>query len=593
MYNKKNSNGKYNGKSKSKGKGKGGRQNYDSERTSSRSKSVDQENSKDFNSNFNKIESNGAPNDPDDYFTDLKLAEQATSVSVPQFLGHSPYIGKIDLPTVEVIALNPSLGVSSRKNVGGTISLQSGQCGAWMASQKLYTLLSINSGRTANYQQNDVLAATVSLSEVCSTIEYARRFFGVATTYSLRNRAYAVRLLSMLAGCCTTTSSVDNNLFGEDFVANMANYRMRLNILITKLNQLPIIANMGWLRKSIRLYQKIYVDDASSMAQTYAFMPYSTWRIDETNATGTKLETVQIMRVNKVGSTQGMSTFSDLLDIISSMIDPLLNSTTLNYVYADMLQYAAKNSMTFFTLDYVTEGYAVVPVLEPRMNEIVHNAMYTGGPRPTLLSGFTHTADNDVIFPATSGGIEYRPLFGVNFATAALSSAQVSEAQNVLIDFQTSEPDLTSRVDAYKLKFIPSIWYSNDNSEAAASAEALPDHYAVCRVIYGEDANMFDCTGQYPSQNQSIAEYSGGYIRFKTKPDGNTSRNNRGTNFLNYQSFFGSAGTYRALTSNSAADGVWTSYSDADVSFLTYMDNEKFKLMNDMEYQGLLDFRMK
>lgn len=591
MYNK-NKNNKYNNKGKS-NKGKPGCKNQDRERANSRDKSVDERNEKDFNHNFNKIESNGAPNDPDDYFTDLKLAEQATSVSVPQFLGHSPYIGNFNLPTVEVIALNPSLGVSTKKVTGGTVSLESGQCGAWMASQKLYTLLSINSGRTANYQQNDVLAATVSLSEVASMIEYARRFFGVATTYSLRNRAYAVRLLSMLAGRYSNTTSIDNNIFGEDFIANMANYRMRLNILITKLNQLPIIANMGWLRKSIRLYQKIYVDDASSMAQTYAFMPYSTWRIDEANSTGTKLETVQILRVSKNGSNKGIETFKDLLDIISSMIDPLLNSTTLNYVYADMLQYAAKNSMTFFTLDYVTEGYAVVPVLEPRMNEILHNAMYTGAPHPASITGFTHTSDNDVIFPGKSGGIQYRPLFSNSFSTSALPISQVIEAQNVLIDFQSSEPDLTSRVDAYKLKFIPAIWYSNDNSQAAATAEALPDHYAVCNIIYGVDANMFKGIDPYPSQANSIAEYSSGYIRFRTAPAGVRSRNASSPVLLTPQSFFGSAGTFSAETSNSASDGKWVTYGDADVSFLTYMDNEKFKLMNDMEYQGLLDFRMK
>jgi hypothetical protein len=590
MYNK----DKYNNKNKSKSKNKNGyKGNRDRERTSSRDESVDKKNDKDFNSNFNKIESNGAPNDPDDYFTDLKLAEQATSVSVPQFLGHSPYTGNFNLPTVEVIALNPSLGVSSKKVTDGTVSLESGQCGAWMASQKLYTLLSINSGRTANYQQNDVLAATLSLSEVTSMIEYARRFFGVATTYSLRNRAYAVRLLSMLAGGTADQSNIDNNIFGEDFIANMANYRMRLNILITKINQLPIIANMGWLRKSIRLYQKIYVDDASSMAQTYAFMPYSTWRINETNATGTKLETVQVQRVRKRGSYIGIQTFKDLLDIISGMIDPLLNSTTLNYVYADMLQYAAKNSMTFFTLDYVTEGYAVVPVLEPRMNEIVHNAMYTGAPQPEVLTGFTHTPDNDVVFPGSSGSIEYRPLFSVSFATAALDPAQKYEAQNVLIDFQSSEPDLTSRVDAYKLKFIPSIYFSDDQSSAAASAEALPDHYAVDWIIYGVDANMFRMSAPYPSQNKSIAEYSSGFIRFRTQPTDTAIRNTSNPDLLTSQSFFGTAGTYTAATSNSRNDGQWVSYTGADVSFLTYMDNEKFKLMNDMEYQGLLDFRMK
>lgn len=559
-----------------------------------RGTSVDEKNAKDFNASFTKIEANGAPNDPDDYFTDLQLAEQATNVSIPQFLGHSPYMDKIDLPTVEIINVNPSIGVSDR-DAEGKVSFS--QSGAWMASQKLYTLLSINSGRTANYQQNDVLAAVVALGQTVSLVEYCRRFFGVATTYSLRNRAYAVRLLSMLASA--NTSGRDDNSFGEDFIANAANYRMRLNMLITKINQLPIIANMGYLRRCIRMFQSIYVDTESSMSQTYAFAPYSLWKLEENMSgetrTGSTLKTVPLV------STSAVPTFADFLNALSAMIDALLNSTTLNYVYADILNYASKYSMTFFTLDYVTEGYAVVPVLEPRMNEIVHNTMFVGHPM-TLIERFSdyQTNENDVTLDVTSGSIKYAPFFGAESVTGTIARTTFADAKHIPIDFATSNPDLTSRVDAYRLKFAPRMMMIQDPGTTnsifvALIAGALPDWYPVQALIYGVDANQFVRYSSHFSRSGNSVSLSTNYR--------DSARNNRGTHFydttdrISPQPVFNAAAilTYQSELINAIAPTSWDwrCISDGQIDYLSYQDFERFVLMFDLEAQGLLDFRMK
>lgn len=560
----------------------------------SRGTSVDEKNAKDFNASFNKIEANGAPNDPDDYFTDLQLAEQATAVSVPQFLGHSPYMDKIDLPTVEVINVNPSIGVSDRDTAG---KVSYSQSGAWMASQKLYTLLSINSGRTANYQQNDVLAAVVALGQVAAFVEYLRRFFGVSTTYSLRNRAYAIRLLSMLASA--STNNRDNNAFGEDFIANAANYRMRLNMLITKINQLPIIANMGYLRRCLKIFASIYVDTESSMAQTYAFAPHSLWTLEETMDGDTR--TGSILKTTPLVNTTAVPKFSDFLDTLSNMIDVLLNSTTLNYVYADILNYANKYSMTFFTLDYVTEGYAVVPVLEPRMNEIVHNTMFTGIPMPLIREMADYmTNENDVTLDVTSGSIKYAPFFSTGNFSGSMTGVKFADAKHIPIDFATSNPDLTSRVDAYRLKYAPRVLLIQDPRTtgsilAALTAGALPDWYPVQALIYGVDAN------QFLRFNSRFSSTGGGLNLVSNYRD--YSRNNRGTYFYDDSSrrspqpAFNRAAilTYESelIDGTTAASWNWKSIEQGPIDFLTYQDFDRFVLMFDLEAQGLLDFRMK
>jgi hypothetical protein len=112
---------------------------------------------------FRKLNKYNDGNDPDYYFTSTDLAEQAATFPFPYFLGTRPTVGNVNIPTVQVMFFNPSVGVTNY--VGGKHELQTGTN---MAAQKLYTRLSVASGRTANYQPNDVIMgvqAIISLAE--------------------------------------------------------------------------------------------------------------------------------------------------------------------------------------------------------------------------------------------------------------------------------------------------------------------------------------------------------------------------------------------------------------------------------------------
>lgn len=506
---------------------------------------------------FMKLNKYNDGNDPDYYFTDKTLAEQAATFPFVYFLGTNKTLGYFDVPTVEVLRVNPSMGVTP-SDENGNIDTQTG---ANMAAQKLYTRLSVASGRTASYQPNDVLMAVAAATSLAEGIEYARRFFGVATTYSVRNRVFAWRILSMLAG--------SNIGFGQDFVTKMADYRMELNMIITKLNQIPLFADMGFVRKSIEMYQKVYMDETSDTAQIYAYSPYSMWQIDETTEGGTTLKTV-----NLVGGTN----FQTLLYKLNDCADALLGSTTLNMVYADIFNYQARFSSKFITLDYVLEGYSVIPEYNERALQQIHNAVLTSEPlvaTSTTWGGYKVTSGNDVTSTAENGLIFYNPMFG-----------GANAAKGLVFDFESSTPDLVDKIDNIKFAALKGVAVRNGSDKALVNA-TLPDHYMVRADIYGATPSDF-----VQVSNNRICD-AGSSL---TTPA--------------YE-FLGKGGDYNIIVPSSV-QGVLLSKFDhnflgitygaegdidnlvaihGDLNYFTSMSADHFKRITDLEYQGLFELR--
>lgn len=505
---------------------------------------------------FAKLNRYNDGNDPDYYFTDKALAEQAATFPFVYFLGTKNTIGKFCVPTVEVIRMNPSLGVTPSDDDGNVDT----QTGANMAAQKLYTRLSVASGRTASYQPNDVLMSIAAATSLAEGIEYARRFFGVATTYSVRNRVFAWRILSMLANAPES--------FGRDFVTKMADYRMELNMIITKLNQIPLFADMGFVRKSLEMYQKIYMDETSDTAQIYAYSPYSIWQIDETTQGGTTLKSVELYS----------TTFQGLLDKLNACADALLNSTTLNMVYADIFNYQARFSAKFITLDYVLEGYSVIPEYNERALQQIHNAVIVSAPLKLdvgdNIMGYKVTPSNDVHSRAENGLILYNPMFGGQDA-----------ANGLVFDFETSTPDLVDKIDNIKFAALKGIVVTTPDTVVTLNA-TLPDHYIVDALIFG--ATPTDQV--YVTANR------------RTYPGGD---------FESPQFEAFGAGEYSSISANSVYDALLSKFNhnflgvvynaDAgvddvlsitgDLNYFTSMPQDHFKRITDLEYQGLFELR--
>lgn len=519
---------------------------------------------------------NARLNDVSWYFTSKEVAEQASQLSFQSVIGLDG-IGNYQLPSVTRIDLNPCPGITTKgvgyqgnANDGSLcipISLSDAKSGINLMCAKQYTLLGTFTGRISAYQPNDVGIMELAISSVAELSEHIRRMFGLALTYNGRNRTIPLGLLRSM--------KIDVN----DFVKNIAVYRMRFNVLMSRINQIPLLDNIGYIKKARDIYQRIYTDSESSMAQMFYYAPFTVWEIDEQSSPdGTILAPVPVVR----GSVKTVGT---LLDSLDSMITKLLESSTLNLVYADILNMSNKIKAPTWQFDYLAENYVVMPIYNKNALLQLHNLRVVGEPlgggdwlpsdhyKDTTLTGPSGTPSsvtvritegNYVLSDVDNNNVVYCPVFkGLNYT------------QN-LVDMDTPVPTVEDRLEALRFTSSPSMYYMK-GSDINGSADtqmynllpALTDHYAAYIVNYGNISANADGVVTITSSSTTQSSTPGRLIANLTQ--------------LDWAPLISEVSSSIPLT----CDMVW-----GDLNFYTKFDWRYLDRLNDLIYIGLFDFRV-
>lgn len=394
------------------------------------------------------LNGDGRSNDPNWYFTNSDIASQASQFSFNQFLGQkvdllpeANGVHFINTPTVLVSYLNPC--------PGWTEELNPLSAGINMQGLKLFTTLSSGNAKTTNYAPQDVTTLMLALGELISMIEVGRRAFGLAFTYNQRNRMFPTGILEALG------------FEPKDFLANLADYRLKFNTLITMINKIPFPANIAYFDKCAKLYRSLYLDKMEAMAQVFAYMPYSTWTFDEAySEQGSGLKTTLLWND---GNTK---TFTDYYQIVETMAQAIMTSATFNYIYADVLNYVSKHNVPLLNIDYLMEGYSVMPEYNENALLQLNNSYAMREPINEAPSGFTK--GNDVVPNVNANCIEYRPCW---------EDVSPDLSLNKIVNFDTDTPSVEDRIEATRFTAV-GYQYKVDTKYRSAHV-ALPDHYVV------------------------------------------------------------------------------------------------------------------
>lgn len=402
------------------------------------------------------ISKSGPINNADYYFTDSTLKDQIGTISFNQFAGVSYDIAtqypakpqKADAPTLMRLALNPSAGYT--RNVGTANSTN-------LASLSLYTKLSANNAKTSIYAPQDLTTLILALGDMIALSGHIARIFGVARLFNFRNRSYPKSIISNFG--------IDY----DDLVNHFAEYRNKYNLIMVSASQIPIPANIPYFSKCKELYAGLYLDmEGSSMAQTYAFVPYSGWILDEQAEGGTRLTVNEYFTYQSgVELKKSMAT---LLGILDAQVQALLNSTTLNAIYSDILRVAEKEGMPLLTFSTIPDDYVVIPTYQPEIRKWINNATVMGTPLYDVDS--EHTSGNMVLPDPDNNGISYKPQFSVG-STVALEG---------ILNFDFANPTPDDIIEGTRLTSLYSI--KESSSGYVTDEVALPDHYVVRVDIY-------------------------------------------------------------------------------------------------------------
>lgn len=407
------------------------------------------------------------------YFASDTLAKQVSNISFNQFMGSTvPQFNGTHIPNLATglsVRLNPSIGFTEGDPNDG-INTQ---------ALNLYATLSNSNSKTTLYAPQDVMTLILAVGEIISMIENGRRVLGVSMTFNERNRTYPRGVIKTLG-------------FDPDTVLKgIANHRTDLNVIINEFNATPLLANIPYLVKCHNIYTTYFLDSESPMAAYWAFIPYSTWKLDEIS-----YDQGTILRTSSVDGTVGYDDhywkWEDYLTQLRSMVNALFGSATYNAIYSDILRLGDKIPQVKVAL--IEDDYVVLPEYNPMMNLQVHNSVALEPPQPAANLGneakARFTPENDVYPDVERNTLKQVPPF------KATNQNEIYTCDRIL-DFPRSlgDPDIDQRIDATRYITCSQALVTFDD-QLYLGRPVMPDHYVVQYTLhYG--VNQTSTFGSY------------------------------------------------------------------------------------------------
>lgn len=480
------------------------------------------------------------------YFNDLSLADQTTRFSFNQFLGDAKTLevfGACPPSTVLSLAINPSPGLTTGAD----------DAGINIAGRRTYTRLSAGNAKTTNYAPQDVTTLILAIGEIISMIEVAKRAFRVVYTYDVRNKSVPRGIIRAMG--------FDPEMLDEGKIGPL---RIDLNVAINSFNQIPIMKNISYFAKCAEVYANYYSDSESRMSQYYLFSPYSTWILDETGSEqGSVLRTENVL----LGTTSSMQKMGDFIATIKRMIRAISDSSTFGYIYADILRLVPDADQ--YKVALLMENEILLPVYDPMKLLQIHNSTSTGFPDGDVYNKEVVTPRNDVYPNVENNSIEYLPSF---FTTNKTAYPQAN--QELVVDFPHSmgDPDLDQRVDITRYQSV--ITVKEPGTATDLQHSTLPDHYVV---------------GYHTFFNGDVRAAFGSRIVYRS-PEPNPKISKvleivADLQKFDYHPFI------RCEYTNPNDETDVTNVLFGDIDFFTTIDVEYLDRMNDLCYQGLMEFR--
>lgn len=344
-------------------------------------------------------------NDSSFYYTDMALRDQICNFSFNEYLGRPiPYKNAFGWNMVEnypaslmCIQLNPSVAPTGDPDLGRAVGIN-------LAGMKNFLAYSADNNKQTLYGPEDVTGLIMALGECLKMISHASRCFGLLNYFNKRDWTAPRQFFNAM------------DIDFDDFVANAADYRIKLNTLIAALDKMPIPSNIAYLNKCSNWFQTVYLDQNGPMAQCYMFVPYSTWVLDEAGTTqGSVLTTTYVAYSEFNSGDTWDGNFTRILTILEDQINALLTSSTMQYIFSDLLRKNNQGKQPIANVAGVPDGYTIAFAKSDEIALFIHNMVTVGPPvdQDWKHELYTHgnTGLNDVWLSAEHAGVIYNPEF--------------------------------------------------------------------------------------------------------------------------------------------------------------------------------------
>lgn len=311
-------------------------------------------------------------NDVSFWFQNPEMARDAASVWFTSRVG-TPIIGKVgitsDTYVAGVMRINfiPTFGVTGVVDSDGYSKFDTSAIN--QAFIKLYWDIVHANSRNITYEASDIAKYMLACSNVFMMLQDAVRVYAILNKLSVQNPYYG----KILVEACGWDY--------DELVGKIADFRYRLNQLITLVNRLYVPAVFNIFPAHLNLINRIFADGDSVRSQLYVMVPDGYYTYND--ATG---EMKWLNNLNVTTSPEGRSVSHNVkgfsyLSTIEQRISEILNSEYMGVMGGDILKRYGTDAM--FKFPYVDENEDLLFVRDDEFNLALENAAFIGVPVPT------------------------------------------------------------------------------------------------------------------------------------------------------------------------------------------------------------------
>lgn len=292
------------------------------------------------------------------------------------------------------------------------------ETGLNMAAMQLYTYTRSKNSGAKNYEAADEMMLILAMRDIYAGYSEIKRAIGVASTYSLVNRAFPKTLADAL------------RIDVVDLQQNIAKYRGQLNVIAKKINSIAVPDYFRVFRRTDYITSNIFGDSNSIRGQFYVYVRkgYYTWNTTA-DTQGTALTYTEFNN----GAVGGVP-LSYYIDILDDQINAILADTDANTISGDILKAFMESSI--YRISEVTENYTIAPVMDEDILAQIENSY--------ALSGYgydrtTSTAVSTKLGDTTASSMNVRQSNGLLMWQPVFTTAAQFSTGEVAIPYPTKK----------------------------------------------------------------------------------------------------------------------------------------------------------
>lgn len=333
-----------------------------------------------------------------------------------------------NIPGLMRIGFNPTVGVS--KDNSSALN---------RSTLRFYSALRNKQKASAPYDPADAMLSMIALDSLYMFWAHIRRAYGVAQLFSPVNRYYPKALLQAMG---ISTSILDN----------LAEFRAYVNRFAINLGQFAT-PKFDMLLRHQWMCSGIYVDQPTTRAQTYMFVPDGFWMYDNTAPVGTQLTWAQWQDSKATNVTQ--HTLEDIQVFGNQLISALAGDEDIGRITGDI--YAAFGPSNTFQAEETSDGYSVLPTYNELVLAQIENLKLSNG----WAESYTPVITQDP--SVNNGAIIFEPIVAGNYVLFTADNNYYDPRNSIkdILNAHMDSPDPAFVMEATRLIFVSKNQYDD------------------------------------------------------------------------------------------------------------------------------------